>query len=155
MAVARPSRFSAFWIRCKRPASSSTMRMGPGSVAREVSMLGGNAFGDLRDLHHAHEEADVFDGVGKFIVVQRLDDVVVAAQLVTALHFPRIIRSSQHADGYFPQFRVGLELPQNLDAVHLGHANIEEEEVRSIRGAAWAIATAKEKIENFLTIFET
>src|ERR1041385_5186657 len=84
VAVTKPSRFSAFWMRLSKPASSSTMRMRAGLLVPGVSILGGDAFGNLGDLHDTHEEADVLYRFGKFVVVYRLHDVVVAAQFVTA-----------------------------------------------------------------------
>src|SRR5690349_13833743 len=113
---------------CNNPESSSTIRIGPDSAARDVSISGGNAFANLGNLYDAHEKTNVPYRVSKFVVIHGLYDVIIATQLVTARHFAGVVRGGEHTDGDFSELGIGFELPQNVNAVHLGHANIQEQE---------------------------
>ena len=52
----------------------------------------------LGDLHHGEEQAKLLDGVGKAVIVDRLGDIDIGAQIVAALDLALVIGGGEHND---------------------------------------------------------
>ena len=64
---------------------------------------GGGSGLHLRNLDHRQEQAQLADRVGESLIVHRLGDVDVAAQIVTALDLDLVIGGGEHHDWRAPQ----------------------------------------------------
>ena len=69
----------------------------------------------------------VLNGDAKLLEIQRLADEIVGAKLERGLHVVKLRVGRDHDD----RRRVGsfLDLFENLDAAHVGHAHIEQNQV--------------------------
>ena len=68
--------------------------------------------------------------------VHRLGQVVVGAQLDAARHVGHAFERAGHDDRQVAQLRVGNHLLQHLEAVHLGHLHVQQQQVEGSRAAA-------------------
>src|SRR5215212_9995698 len=72
------------------------------------------------------EETDLLEGGHELGEVDRLDHVGVHAQLVALLEIGRLGGRSQDHHWNRLQILVGLDLPEHIQAVHLGELQVEE-----------------------------
>ena len=50
------------------------------------------------------------------------------------------------------QFRIRLDLPQDLDAIHLGHPDIQQQQIRPPVLAAPAFSPLKQEVQRLFTV---
>src|SRR6266567_4554035 len=109
---------------------------------------------DLRNFDKGNIEPKILNGIGKFIIVDRLDDVTAAADGVTTLDLARVIRRGKNNHGYLTQLGILLDLAKDFNAVDLWHADVEQQQIGRFGNALGARTTAKKKIKHGLAVVE-
>ena len=85
-----------------------------------------------RNLHHGEEQAELADGVGEALVVHRLGDVDVGAEIVAALDLALVVGRRQHDTGERCVCGLALSLGQDVDAGHVRQVEVEQDQQRAL-----------------------
>jgi hypothetical protein len=73
---------------------------------------------------------------------------------MAGVDFPRVVRRRQHDDRDLPQSSVLLDLPKDLDAVYLGNANVQQQQMGDAVFSLTPFASAEQEVQDLLTIRE-
>src|SRR3954466_1920099 len=122
-----------------RTSSSASAATSSVSSTRTVGARVASSVGDTVEQHPV--EAETGDRIEERLELHRLDDVAVDAESVGLDDVPLLVRRGHHHHRDGPRRGVGLEATQHLDAVDLGHLDIEQHQARR------SIAPREEKFQ--------
>src|SRR5688572_9993461 len=134
----------------RTPSSSSTTKITGWGWTGDESTDRSNQL-DRRKLQECDEQPESPHRLRELIIIHRLLDVNIAAELVTALDLARIIRGGQHDHRQLVQLGIRLQATQHLDSVHFGHANVEQHQITTRTNGA-RCARIEEEIECGLAV---
>src|SRR4051794_15799252 len=128
-------------------ASSSSASSSESSISRSfrggfISVLDGR-----RLVEHEPIESQLAHRVGELVKVDRLSDVAVRAQAVSAQHVALLARGGEDHNGEKARALIPAHLSQHLDAVHLRQLQIEQDELRHDALALGVLAAVEEIID--------
>src|SRR5687767_13834307 len=107
--------------------TSSSASSGLSSISR--SRMAAWGMSARRPVGEYPVEADLRHGLHERLELHRLHDVAVDAQTIALDHVTFLVGGRHHDDGDLLRRRVGLEAAQHLDAVDLGHLDVEQHEL--------------------------
>lgn len=107
-------------------------------------------------FHNAqqHRQADFVDGLGEIRYIQRFDNIVGTAKFPATVDGFLVVGGRQHDHRNSPQFGIGLDLTENLNAVNLGHPDIQQQKVGLVQLAVGGVTLLEQVIQCLLAVPE-
>lgn len=109
---------------------------------------------DVGNLNHLEEKSQPPDCLDEFPRIDGFCYVAVTADFMAAGYLARIVSGGDYYDGHLAKRMVLLDLPEDLRAVDLRHADIQKEEVGGTILAVRSLSSLKEEIQDLLAVDE-